>query len=286
MVRALSDEVPIALIERGAPVEDAVTLQLEAATWESLIGRLLSRRSYALLWNESSEGPSSLVVFWDAVRQDRSAGNEAEDDEGLEARIRAVAEGYAEASDPAGKAIALLEEKREAYQEAQRAFRATANPDSTEGQKLARQLGAARAAYQEALGGLADYDEARSVDAVLPSTAEADAKIRRSALQTLRWLSHSGGNPEVIEAAKDSLRAPEDDAEERAALEVLVRYGKDRQVLALLEPLALEAGPNQNFAARNWLRIRDEQAARAEEVAAKAEESEEPGEAPAKSDGD
>ena len=66
----------------------------------------------------------------------------------------------------------------------------------------------------------------------------------------------------AIDAAKASLRAPEDDAEERAAIEVLIRYGDEAEVLTLLEPLALQAGPNQDLAARSWVRIREEQDAR------------------------
>jgi hypothetical protein len=54
----------------------------------------------------------------------------------------------------------------------------------------------------------------------------------------------------------------DDDTVERAAIEVLARYGDQRQVMRLLEPLALSDGPNRDIAVREWIRIRDEQIAR------------------------
>lgn len=155
-----------------------------------------------------------------------------------------------------------LEEKRMAYQLTSLALGSIDDPNSKEGQKLARKHAAARAAYLEALGKVADFDEARTVEAVLPSFEADDGEIRGSALETLRWLSHTGSSPDAIEAARDSLSTAEDGDEERAALEILVRYGDEGEVLSLLEPLALKAGPNQDFAAQSWLRIREEQAAR------------------------
>ena len=64
------------------------------------------------------------------------------------------------------------------------------------------------------------------------------------------------------EEATGELKEHYDAAVQRAGLEVLARYGDPREVLAVVEPLALNPGPNQDLAVRTWLRIREEQAAR------------------------
>ena len=102
-----------------------------------------------------------------------------------------------------------------------------------------------------------DYD--RSVDAAFEVD---DLDSRLTALETLRWLSETKHNPEAVELAAGALDAAEDEVTERAALEVLVRYGDEEEVLRILEPIALNEGPNQDLAVREWIRIRDERRAR------------------------
>jgi len=286
VVRKIASTVPLALTEKGDAVEDPITLSLAAADWEDLILQLLSRRSYALIWDAASGRPSNLVVFWDAVRLDRdAAAAETSDDEGVEERIRKVVASYHATQDPAGAAIETLTEKRERFLTALRAYEAV-DPNSPEGLRLARKLAAARGAYREALAQAANYDEARTVAAVLPTFDEDDAATRRSALETLRWLSLTTESPEALAAARASLVAPADKAEELAALEVLVRYGDAAEVQKLLEPIALKAGPNQERAATAWIRIRDEQAARAEAAMAAEEEENKDSILPGKADQD
>jgi hypothetical protein len=54
----------------------------------------------------------------------------------------------------------------------------------------------------------------------------------------------------------------EEDTVERAALQVLGRYGDRREVMRPLEPLALTGGSSRDVAVRQRIRIGDEQIAR------------------------
>ena len=97
----------------------------------------------------------------------------------------------------------------------------------------------------------------------MPALEEDDEGARLSALQALRWQSRTALNPEAVGRVAAAVETESDPALQRAALEVLVRYGDPEEVLRAIEPLALTAGPNQDLAVREWLRIREEQDARA-----------------------
>lgn len=98
--------------------------------------------------------------------------------------------------------------------------------------------------------------------ALLPALNE-DRDARLKALESLRWLSQTGQNDGAVTAAAGVFLSADDPDVERAALEVLVRYVDQGEVMATLEPLTLTEGPNQDLAIREWIRIRDEQAAQA-----------------------
>jgi hypothetical protein len=165
----------------------------------------------------------------------------------IEARIRAAAGEVLAPRDPAGDAIARLEDARDALE----AARGGPNEE------------AAREAYLDAIAGLDTHDESRAVEALLPTFEMDDRDARLAGLETLRELSHTARTPAAVEAAMTSFEIADDPEVERAALQVLVRYGDPQEVMRLLEPLALADGPNRDLAVREWIRIKDEQSARA-----------------------
>jgi hypothetical protein len=241
--------VPLTLTERGAAPEEPVSLTVEAQTWQGLFRKLLGRESHLLTLDAATGTPTSLVVRWDAVRDIPGAGMTAATGgaASVEARIRAAAKEVLAPRDPAGAAIARLEDARDALDAAR------GGPNEA----------AAKEAYLEAIAGLDAYDEARAVEALVPAFETEDRDARLAGLETLRELSWTARTPAAVEAAMTSFEVADDPEVERAALEVLVRYGDQREVMRLLEPLALADGPNRDLAVREWIRIKDELAARA-----------------------
>jgi hypothetical protein len=189
--------------------------------------------------------PTQLVVRWDAVREIQAAGPEGGAGD-VEARIRAAAAEVLAPRDLAGEAIAAMEAARDAFEAA------SGGPNEAE----------AREAYLDAIDDLNTHDEARAVEALVPALEIDDRDARLAGLETLRELSHTARTPEAVDAAMSAFETADDDTVERAAIEVLARYGDQRQVMRLLEPLALSDGPNRDIAVREWIRIRDEQIAR------------------------
>jgi hypothetical protein len=248
-ILAISEAVPMTLVERGPAPEEPLSLALEAKTWPGLFRKLLGRESHLLTLDDSG-APTRLVVRWDAVREARNVGSDeamggsATGD--VESRIRAAAGEVLAPPVVAGEAISRREEARDACEAAR------GGPNEAE----------AREAFVEALGDLDSHDEARAVDALVPALDMDDRDARLAGLESLRWLSETGRNPDAVGAAMSAFETAEDDAVERAALEVLVRYGDQQQVMRMLEPLALSDGPNRDLAVREWIRIKDEQLAR------------------------
>jgi hypothetical protein len=240
--------VPLDLTERGTAPEQAVSLTVEAQTWQGMFRKLLGRESHLLTLDAASGTPTGLVVRWDAVRDLPGAGTAAASGAGdIEARIRAAAGEVLAPRDAAGEAIARLEDARDALE----AARGGPNEAAT------------REAYLEAIGDLDTYDEARTVEALVPAFETDDRDARLAGLETLRELSWTARTPAAVEAAMRSFEVADDPEVERAALEVLVRYGDQQEVMRLLEPLALADGPNRDLAVREWIRIKDEETARA-----------------------
>ena len=94
------------------------------------------------------------------------------------------------------------------------------------------------------------YDEARTVEALLPAFGTDDRDARLAGLDLWGELSHTVHTPAAVEAAMTSFEIADDPEVERAALEVLVRYGDQQEVMRLLEPLALADGPNRRAGGR------------------------------------
>ena len=164
----------------------------------------------------------------------------------VESRIRAAAGEVLAPRDPGGEAIAAMEEARDAFEAAR------GGPNEA----------AAREAWLDAIDDLNTHDEARTVEALVPALEMDDRDTRLAGLETLRELSHTARTPAAVDAAMSAFETADDDTVERAAIEVLARYGDQREVMRLLEPLALSDGPNRDIAVREWIRIRDEQMAR------------------------
>jgi hypothetical protein len=187
-------------------------------------------------------------VRWDAVRERQgapaTAGAAGEGD--VEARIRAAAGEVLAPRDAAAEAIARIEDARDAFEAAR------GGPNEAE----------VKEAYLDAIGDLDTHDEAQAVEALVPALEIDDRDARLAGLETLRELSHTRRTPAAVDAAMSAFETADDDAVERAALEVLVRYGDQQEVMRLLEPLALSDGPNRDIAVREWIRIRDEEIAR------------------------
>ena len=244
-VLAISEAVPLTLVERGAPPEEPVSLTVEASTWQGFFRRLLGRESHLLTVDRATGKPTQLVVRWDAVREIQAAPQGGPSD--IESRIRAAAGEVLAPRDLAGEAIARLDEARDAFEAAR------GGPNEAE----------AREAYLDSIDDLNTHDEARAVEALVPALEIDDRDARLAGLETLRELSHTARTPAAVDAAIGAFETADDDTVERAAIEVLARYGDQREVMRLLEPLALSDGPNRDIAVREWIRIRDEEIARA-----------------------
>jgi hypothetical protein len=244
-VRAIAEEVPLTLVERGAPPQDQVSLSVEAATWPGFFRRLLGSESHLLSVDRATGKPTQLVVRWDAVRASQAAAPAVEPGN-VEARIRAAAKEVLAPRDATGEAIESLEDARDAFEAAR------GGPNEA----------AARDAYLDAIEDLNTHDEGRAVEALVPTLETDDRETRLAGLETMRELSHTARTPTAVEAAVGAFETAEDPTVERAAIEVLARYGDQREVMRMLEPLALSDGPNRDIAVREWLRIRDEELAR------------------------
>jgi hypothetical protein len=244
-VLALSEAVPFTLVERGVAPAEPVSLAVEASTWQGLFRRLLGRESHLLTLDRATGKPMQLVVRWDAVRLQAAAPEGGAAD--VESRIRAAAGEVLAPPDLTGEAIAAMEEAREAFEAAR------GGPNEA----------TAREAYLDAIDDLNTHDEARAVEALVPALEMDDRDARLAGLETMRELSHTARTPAAVGAAKRAFETADDDAVERAAIEVLARYGDQQEVMRLLESLALSEGPNRDLAVREWIRIRDEQIARA-----------------------
>jgi hypothetical protein len=247
VVLAISEAVPLTLVERGKPPKEPVALTIEAETWQGFFRKLLGRESHLLTLDRATGNPTRLVVRWDAIREVQAAEPDAGAAGDVESRIRAAAGEVLAPRDVAGEAIATIEDARDAFEAAR------GGPREAE----------AREAYLEAISGLDTHDEARAVEALVPALEIDDRDARLAGLETLRELSHTARTPAAVDAAMSAFETADDDAVERAALEVLARYGDPREVMRLLEPLALSDGPNRDIAVREWIRIRDEELARA-----------------------
>jgi hypothetical protein len=245
----IGEAVPLTLVERGAAPDQPVSLTLEAATWPGLFRKLLGRESHLLTLDGETGTPRRLVVRWDAVGDARvgtaAAGAATGRATDAESRIRAAAGGVLAPPDAAGEAIARMEDARDAFEAAR------GGPNAAE----------AREAYLDAMSDLDSRDEPRAVEALVPALDMDDRDARLASLESLRWLSETARNRDAVDAAMSAFETAEDDAVERAALEVLVRYGDQQKVMRMLEPLALSDGPNRDIAVREWIRIRDEQVA-------------------------
>jgi hypothetical protein len=245
-VLALSKAVPFILVERGAPPEAPVSLTVEASTWQGFFRRLLGQESHLLTLDSASGKPTQLVVRWDAVREIQATAPEGTAAGDVEARIRSAADEVLAPRDVIGEAIAAMEAARDAFEAAR------GGPNEA----------AAKEAYLDAIDDLNSHDEARTVEALVPALEIDDRDARLTGLETLRELSHTGRTPAAVDAAISAFETAEDDTVERAAIEVLARYGDQQEVMRLLEPLALSDGPNRDIAVREWIRIHDEQIAR------------------------
>ncbi|MGH6917422.1 MAG: hypothetical protein ACREJ0_06925 [Geminicoccaceae bacterium] len=245
-VLAISEAVPLTLVERGAAPEEPVSLTVEANTWQGFFRRLLGSESHLLTLDRATGKPTQLVVRWDAVRELQAAAPEGGAAGDVESRIRAAAGEVLAPRDLAGEAIAAMEDARDAFEAAR------GGPNEAE----------AREAYLDAIDGLNTHDEARTVEALVPALAIDDRDARLAGLETLRELSHTARTPAAVDAAISAIETADDDTVERAAIDVLTRYGDQKEVMRLLEPLALSDGPNRDIAVREWIRIRDEQIAR------------------------
>ena len=273
VMESLAEAQKFTLIERGPAPEDILSFTVEVPDWESLLKKLLRQEGYAATWPAAEGPPETLVIYWElqgdapaailavAPPEPADHGTPVFATDDIESRIRAAAADILAPKDHAGEAIGKLETARLRQSELGASLLAAQNAGSSETQQLAEAYAEARNAYLESLQGLENYDEARSVAALLPSLEE-DRDARFGALETMRWLSQTGQDPDAVVAATGIFQSAEDPQVERAAMEVLVRYGDPGEVMALLEPLALAEGPNQDLAAREWIRIRDEAAAR------------------------
>ena len=117
-VLALSEAVPLTLVERGAPPEEPVSLRVEASTWQGFFRRLLGRESHLLTLDRATGKPTQLVVRWDAVRELQAAAPDGRRRADVESRIRAAAGEVLAPRDVAGEAIAAMEEARDAFEAA------------------------------------------------------------------------------------------------------------------------------------------------------------------------
>ena len=269
----LSEAVPFELVERAEALEQPISFDFAVESWEDAIGVLLRGEGYALTTDAASGQPEMLVVDWDVVGEALAAAPAGGDD--VEARIRAAAEKLLKPRDRTAEAIDAVTAARQALQEARLALLAADghdhvaagghDDDATGGHDddgdLTEAVEDALAAYDEALGNLGNHDDERAVTALLPALDEDDESSRRSALEALRWQSGTNRNAEAVSRVAAAFETENDPELQRAALEVLVRYGNPDDVLKVIEPLALTEGPNQDLAVREWLRIRSEQKA-------------------------
>ena len=256
----LSERVPFKLIERGETLDQPVSFDFEASDWADAINVLLRGEGYTLTTDAASGQPRTLVVDWEIVGESlalMTTGGPAEDD--VEAKIRAAAEKLLKPRDRTAEAIDAVTEARQVLQEARQALLAAdgKDPDGD----LAEAVEDAMAAYDEALGNLGNHDDERAVGALLPALDDEDQSSRLSALEALRYQSRTSRNTEAVSRVAAAVETEDDPELQRAALEVYVRYGDPDEVLQAIESIALTEGPNQDLAVREWLRIRDEQAA-------------------------
>jgi hypothetical protein len=149
---AISEAVPLTLVERGEAPQEPVSLTVEANTWQEFFRRLLGRESHLLTLDRATGKPTQLVVRWDAVREIQAAGPEGGAGD-VEARIRAAAAEVLAPRDLAGEAIAAMEAARDAFEAA------SGGPNEAE----------AREAYLDAIDDLNTHDEARAVEALVPA---------------------------------------------------------------------------------------------------------------------
>ncbi len=247
-----SERVPFTLIESGEALDQPVSFDFEASSWEDAISALLRGEGYTLTTDAVTGQPKILVVVWNVVGEALAAAAAADD---VEAQIRAAAERFLELREHAGEAVdavAAVEAARFALRQAQ-----------SEGSANVTNLETAQADYAEALRGLENFDDARAVEALLSALDEDDREVRLNALESLRSQSNAAANPAALAQVESALYTAEDPELERAALEVLVRYADPAEILPTLEGWALAEGPNQDLAVREWLRIREEQEVRA-----------------------
>jgi hypothetical protein len=62
VVDAIGEAVPLALVERGEPPEEPVSLTVEVKTWQGFFPRLLGRESHLLTVDGATGKPTRLVV--------------------------------------------------------------------------------------------------------------------------------------------------------------------------------------------------------------------------------
>ncbi len=262
VLSALSAEGEFILVEKGEPDANlTLSLELEGADWGKVFQRLIGDWAYVVEWDNTGR-PVRVIVNWNQSNDSAAIEAGALSDTEIEAQIRAAAQQITSPSDPVADVIddmyaakAALEEARFALQSADESSRAAAQIALEE----------AEGNYQSSLRSMGSYDDSRVVEALVPTLEEGDRESQIAAMESLRWVSKTHGSPTALSHALSMTRDLDPEVS-RAALEVAVRYEREAVVLPILKEIALASGPNQSFAAREWLRIKAEIEARQKEA--------------------
>lgn len=280
----LYEKVHFRLHEYVSTEVKLVEVDIEALPWEKAISKLLSGWDYTLTMDAISATPKILIIsgkqkYGDSGSEIATAGDnsktisEEESDsiqelaeqpvgrsaEEIEAEIRAAEVILLAPVDQTDDAVTALEAAQQDLRDASAAelqFEGETGEPSEEYMQSQRE-------YLDALAYLGNFDDSRAVEALVsPLSDDALPEARLTALESLAGLSATQENPGAVNKALSIATISQDSHEQRAALEVIVRYAAAEDVLPIIEQLALSDGPNRDLAVREWLRIKEEQAAR------------------------
>jgi len=271
IMEALADHAGFRLVLTAESREAPITAILEDQAWRAGLKQLLKGWHYALLMDEDDRVPLSVVLTsrqaGDETGEASARGADAGKDHGTALGLEEEPSANEETSLEEAMRIAReLNEKREDpfgydLRQVVMADEARARLEGR-GPDADRQREELDAEYARRLERLGRYQGDEKLEALAPALAEDSREVRTAALRALR--DGTVQDLTTLSDVREMAISDPDYAVRREAFEVYVRYGDQDDVLAMAQEMGRAAGPLQDIAVREWVRIEQERASAAD----------------------
>jgi hypothetical protein len=267
ILEALAEHADFRLVLTEESRKASVTVALEDQAWRSGLRELLYGWHYALIMGEGDQVPLSLVLMsrreqtQEAIlpaadqAADAQKGEEtvagSDDETSLEEATRIAQELHEKRVDPFRYDLRRARTADSA--------RAQVEGGGHDAEQTRQELDAEYARRLERLG---RYQGDEKLEVLAPALTEGSGTVRTAALRALR--DGTVQDLATLSDVREMALSDSDYSVRREAFEVYVRYGDQDDVLSMAQELGREAGPLQDIAVREWVRIEQERASAAD----------------------